>query len=105
MSVTEDTSVWARIKRKSIEQPFVTAGSLLTCAALVSAMYYLRQGNRNAGNIMFRYRIAAQGFTILALLGYGYMDLVKKKQKALEENVAQAQQAAAANEAKYRWDE
>ncbi|KAJ1978518.1 hypothetical protein H4R34_003173 [Dimargaris verticillata] len=94
MSMTEDTSVWARIKRKSIEQPFVTV-----------AMYYLRRGNRNAGNIMFRYRIAAQGFTVLALLGYGYMDLVKKKQKAMEENAAQAQQAAAAKDAKYRWEE
>ncbi|RKP34138.1 hypothetical protein BJ085DRAFT_14549, partial [Dimargaris cristalligena] len=74
-------------------------GALATCGALLSAVYHLRRGNKAAGNTMLHYRVLAQGITILALVGYGFMEHQKKKQKALEESIGQQTPAPP----KYQW--
>ncbi|KAF1803514.1 hypoxia induced protein conserved region-domain-containing protein [Mucor lusitanicus] len=58
-----------RIKRKSREEPFVPAGVALTCFALVAATVGIKTGNRAYANNMFRLRVAAQGFTVIAMVG------------------------------------
>ncbi|KAK4521789.1 uncharacterized protein ATC70_004325 [Mucor velutinosus] len=58
-----------RIKRKSKEEPFVPAGVALTCFALVAATVGIKTGNRAYANNMFRLRVAAQGFTVIAMVG------------------------------------
>ncbi|KAI8645682.1 hypoxia induced protein conserved region-domain-containing protein [Parasitella parasitica] len=58
-----------KIKRKSREEPFVPAGVALTCFALVAATVGIKTGNRAYANNMFRLRVAAQGFTVLAMVG------------------------------------
>ncbi|CEP07355.1 hypothetical protein [Parasitella parasitica] len=67
-----------RIKRKCREEPFVPAGMphiyraksvALTCFALVAATVGIKTGNRAYANNMFRLRVAAQGFTVMAMVG------------------------------------
>ncbi|KAI9481642.1 MAG: hypoxia induced protein conserved region-domain-containing protein [Benjaminiella poitrasii] len=70
-----------RIKRKAKEEPLVPAGVALTTFALVAAAVGVKTGNRAYTNNMFRLRVAAQGFTVLAMVGgsiyYGH----KKKMR------------------------
>ncbi|KAJ1968123.1 hypothetical protein IWQ62_001432 [Dispira parvispora] len=98
-----DTSMWARIRRRAIEEPFVTAGNV-SRKNTTNPVYHLRRGNKEAGNRMLRYRVIAQGCTVMALLGYGFLDYQKKRQKALEE---QMQQAKPDTETKpsFHWEE
>ncbi|KAJ1654114.1 Respiratory supercomplex factor 1, mitochondrial [Dispira simplex] len=100
----QDATMWARIRRRAIEEPFVTAGALITCGVLASAIYHLRRGNKDAGNRMLRYRVIAQGCTVMALLGYGFLDYQKKRQKALEEQMQQAQ-SDAKDKPRFHWEE
>ncbi|CAO3646765.1 unnamed protein product [Mucor hiemalis] len=58
-----------KIKRKAREEPFVPAGVALTCFALVAATVGIKTGNRAYANNMFRLRVAAQGLTVLAMVG------------------------------------
>ncbi|KAI8339248.1 hypoxia induced protein conserved region-domain-containing protein [Chlamydoabsidia padenii] len=71
-------SPWERMKRKSKDEPFVPAGVALTCFALVAATVGIKTGNKVYANHMFRLRVAAQGFTVLAMVGgsllYTYRD-------------------------------
>ncbi|KAI8071112.1 hypoxia induced protein conserved region-domain-containing protein [Gilbertella persicaria] len=65
----EGESALDKIKRKSREEPLVPAGVALTCFALVAATVGVKTGNRAYANNMFRLRVAAQGFTVLAMVG------------------------------------
>ncbi|ORX56967.1 hypothetical protein DM01DRAFT_1366630, partial [Hesseltinella vesiculosa] len=76
-------SAWQRMKRKSREEPLVPAGVALTCFALVAATVGVKTGNKAYANNMFRLRVAAQGFTILAMVG-GSLYYSHKEQKAKE---------------------
>ncbi|KAG2201252.1 hypoxia induced protein conserved region-domain-containing protein [Mucor mucedo] len=58
-----------KIKRKAKDEPFVPAGVALTCFALVAATVGIKTGNRAYANNMFRLRVAAQGFTVMAMVG------------------------------------
>ncbi|KAJ1929378.1 Respiratory supercomplex factor 1, mitochondrial [Tieghemiomyces parasiticus] len=98
-----DTSIFGRIMRKSKEEPIVTVGSILTCAALTSAVYHLRRGNKVAGNRMLFYRVLTQGLTVLALVGYGYLEHQKKKQRLADE--AAGVTGAQPKEPKFKWEE
>ncbi|KAH8555324.1 hypoxia induced protein conserved region-domain-containing protein [Umbelopsis sp. PMI_123] len=57
-----------RMKRKFREEPFVPAGVALTCFALVAATLGIKQGRRQYANNMMRLRVAAQGFTVGAMV-------------------------------------
>ncbi|XP_053947914.1 HIG1 domain family member 2A, mitochondrial [Anastrepha obliqua] len=54
--------------RKIKENPAVPIGCLTTAGALTYGLYNFRTGNRRMSQIMMRTRIAAQGFTVLALV-------------------------------------
>ncbi|XP_066954643.1 HIG1 domain family member 2A, mitochondrial-like [Macrobrachium rosenbergii] len=57
-----------KFNRKFKENPFVPIGCGLTATALVYGLYSFSKGNRRTSQVMMRYRIAAQGFTIAALM-------------------------------------
>ncbi|KAH8550945.1 hypoxia induced protein conserved region-domain-containing protein [Umbelopsis sp. PMI_123] len=57
-----------KLKRKCREEPFVPAGVALTCFALGAATYGVKKGRRSYANNMLRVRVAAQGFTIAAMI-------------------------------------
>ncbi|KAI9032605.1 hypoxia induced protein conserved region-domain-containing protein [Phycomyces nitens] len=82
----EGENSWDRMKRKAREEPLVPAGVAVTCFALIAATVGVKTGNKAYANNMFRLRVAAQGFTVVAMLGgslyYSYKEKKLKEQKA-----------------------
>jgi len=71
--------------RRLREEPLIPLGCALTVAALVGATRAIRAGDGNRTNIMFRRRIYAQGFTIVAMLaGSMYWQEDRNKRKEFE---------------------
>ncbi|GAA5928511.1 HIG1 domain-containing protein [Sporobolomyces koalae] len=63
---------WAKFSQKFKEEPLVPiacSGCLATVVALLAASSALQKGNREQFNKMLRYRVAAQGVTVIAALG------------------------------------
>ncbi|XP_004449063.1 HIG1 domain family member 2A, mitochondrial [Dasypus novemcinctus] len=54
--------------RKTRENPMVPIGCLGTAAALTYGLYCFHRGHSQRSQLMMRTRIAAQGFTIAAIL-------------------------------------
>ncbi|KAL6033736.1 hypothetical protein STEG23_037331 [Scotinomys teguina] len=54
--------------RKTRESPMVPIGCLGTAAALSYGLYCFHRGQSHRSQIMMRTRIAAQGFTVVAIL-------------------------------------
>ncbi|XP_042523016.1 HIG1 domain family member 2A, mitochondrial [Dipodomys spectabilis] len=54
--------------RKTRENPMVPIGCLGTTAALCYGLYCFHRGQPHRSQLMMRTRIAAQGFTIVAIL-------------------------------------
>ncbi|KAL4683657.1 hypothetical protein H8959_021351 [Pygathrix nigripes] len=54
--------------RKTRENPVVPIGCLATVAALTYGLYSFYRGDSQRSQLMMRTRIAAQGFTVTALL-------------------------------------
>lgn len=75
---------WAKLGRRLREEPLIPLGCALTCVALYKATRSIRTGNKEQTNRMFRARIYAQGFTLVAMLAgsYYYQD-----QRAAEKGV------------------
>ncbi|EOR03999.1 hypothetical protein J056_002077 [Wallemia ichthyophaga EXF-994] len=55
--------------RKLVEQPLVPIGIGATIIALTRAAMEIRRGNSRAANKFFRYRVYAQGATVVAAVG------------------------------------
>lgn len=64
----ESESQYERLTRKFKEEPLVPIGILGTCVALFGASVAIRKGNQQNANKYFRWRIYAQGFTVLAMV-------------------------------------
>ncbi|BGP15864.1 Respiratory supercomplex factor 1, mitochondrial [Rhodosporidiobolus nylandii] len=60
---------WQKFSTKFKEEPLVPIGCVATVAALLGASSALQKGNRTQFNKFLRYRVAAQGFTVVAALG------------------------------------
>ncbi|KAK4937833.1 Respiratory supercomplex factor 1, mitochondrial [Elasticomyces elasticus] len=73
--------LWRKIK----QEPLIPVGCAATCYALYMATKSIRQGDHHQTNRMFRARIYAQGFTLLALVAgsFFYKD-ERLKRKAFE---------------------
>ena len=96
----ESESQYQRLTRKFKEEPLVPLGILGTCAALFAASVSIRRGNQGSANKYFRWRIYAQGFTVLAMVGGSvyYGDT-----RAEAKQVKQEQERIKAREARDRW--
>ncbi|GHJ90167.1 hypothetical protein NliqN6_6569 [Naganishia liquefaciens] len=65
--VEEDhDTYWSHGWNKCKQQPLVPLGIVATCIALMGATGALRSGNRAQFNRYLRYRVAAQGVTVVA---------------------------------------
>ncbi|SMQ49578.1 unnamed protein product [Zymoseptoria tritici ST99CH_1A5] len=72
----------AKFRRKLLEEPLIPLGCALTCWALFEATRSIKSGDRYRTNRMFRRRIYAQGFTLLAMIaGSAYWEGDRKKRK------------------------
>ncbi|TVY35015.1 Respiratory supercomplex factor 1, mitochondrial, partial [Lachnellula subtilissima] len=76
---------WQKLSRRITEEPLIPFGCVLTCAALFGASRSIRAGDQHRTNRMFRLRIAAQAFTLIAMVaGSMYWDSDRKKRKEFE---------------------
>jgi hypothetical protein len=79
-----------KLTRRLKEEPLIPFGCLLTCAALVGATRSIRAGDHNRTNRMFRARIYAQGFTLVAMVvGSMYWKSDRQKRKEFDQVVAE----------------
>ncbi|KAK8928135.1 Respiratory supercomplex factor 1, mitochondrial [Metarhizium anisopliae] len=72
-----------KVVRKLKEEPLVPLGVGLTVFAFVNAYRALRRGDSRQANKMFRARVAAQGFTVIAMVA-GSMYYSQDRQKTKE---------------------
>ncbi|KAH8303731.1 hypothetical protein KR018_008973 [Drosophila ironensis] len=77
--VVEMETTKEKLMRKIKENPLVPIGCVATTAALTAGLYNFRTGNRKMSQLMMRSRIAAQGFTVLALIAGVVMTYADKK--------------------------
>ncbi|KAK6438829.1 Respiratory supercomplex factor 1, mitochondrial [Oleoguttula sp. CCFEE 5521] len=81
-----EESRWQKLRRKLIEEPLIPLGCALTCWALYEATKSMRSGDKHRTNRMFRRRIYAQGFTIIAMVaGSAYWENDRSKRKEFGE--------------------
>lgn len=73
-----------KVIRRLKEEPLIPVGCILTIAAFVNAYRAMRRGDHHKVQRMFRARVAAQGFTVLAMVAGGmYYAEDRNKQKEL----------------------
>jgi hypothetical protein len=89
-----EESRWQKFSRKLIQEPLIPLGCAATCYALYQASKSIRQGNPMQTNKMFRHRIYAQGFTLVAIVAGGifYKD-ERVQRKKFEETIEEKKQA------------
>jgi Hypoxia induced protein conserved region len=76
-------TTFRRMLRRVREEPLIPLGMILTVAALTGAGSAIRARDHVRANLMFRRRIYAQGFTLLAVVGGSYYlqgDRAKRKE-------------------------
>ncbi|KAL2163647.1 hypothetical protein VTH06DRAFT_5705 [Thermothelomyces fergusii] len=77
-------SGFQKIFRKLKEEPLVPIGCILTVTAFINAYRAMRRGDHHGVQRMFRARVAAQGFTVLAMVAGGiYYAEDRNKQREL----------------------
>lgn len=76
--------------RKTGENPFVPIGLGVTAFALTYGLWQLKTGDKVMSQKMMRLRVAAQGFTVVALLGGVLYNTHKERAKKLQ-NMSQSQ--------------
>ncbi|KAI9163170.1 Respiratory supercomplex factor [Paramyrothecium foliicola] len=89
-----------KVVRKLKEEPLVPLGVGLTVFAFVNAYRALRRGDSRQANRMFRARVAAQGFTVIAMVA-GSMYYSKDREKTKE--LRKLQEAKDNEEKRQRW--
>ncbi|KAL1894342.1 Respiratory supercomplex factor 1, mitochondrial [Sporothrix stenoceras] len=68
--------------RKLMKEPLIPIGCTLTVYAFISATRAIRKGDHHQAQRMFRARVLAQGFTIMAIVGGGiYLADDRKKER------------------------
>ncbi|KAN0092273.1 Hypoxia induced protein conserved region domain containing protein [Hyaloscypha variabilis] len=101
---------WEKFSRRLKEEPLIPLGCVLTCMALFGASRSIRSGDHNRTNRMFRARIYAQGFTLVAMIAgsmYWQTDRQKRKEfdKVVEERKAREKNEAWIRELEARDEE
>ncbi|KAK5992503.1 Respiratory supercomplex factor 1 [Cladobotryum mycophilum] len=89
-----------KVMRKLREEPLVPLGIGLTVFAFVNAYRALRRGDSRQANRMFRARVAAQGFTVIAMVA-GSMYYQKDREKTKE--LRKLQEEKDAEEKRQKW--
>ncbi|TGJ87582.1 hypothetical protein E0Z10_g1233 [Xylaria hypoxylon] len=77
-------NAFQKVSRKLREEPLVPLGTGLTCFALFNAWRAMKKGDHAGVQRMFRARIGAQAFTVLAMVAGGaYYGADREKRKEL----------------------
>ncbi|CAK7221204.1 Respiratory supercomplex factor 1, mitochondrial [Sporothrix bragantina] len=94
------TTPLQRFAQKLIKEPLIPIGCTLTVAAFISATRAIRKGDHHQAQRMFRARVLAQGFTVLAIVGGGIY-LADDRKKEREQWALERQQKQQAETAKW----
>ncbi|PHH81964.1 hypothetical protein CDD82_7451 [Ophiocordyceps australis] len=89
-----------KVLRKLKEEPLIPLGAGLTVAALVNSWRAVRRGDSHQANRMFRARVAAQAFTIIAMVA-GSMYYSRDREKTKE--LRRLKELRDAEEKRLRW--
>ncbi|KIX00433.1 uncharacterized protein Z518_10572 [Rhinocladiella mackenziei CBS 650.93] len=85
---------WQKLWRKLRQEPLIPIGCAATCYALYMASKSIRAGDHHQTNRMFRARIYAQGFTLVALVaGSVFYKDERLRRKAFEEKLEEKKTA------------
>ncbi|XP_022607784.1 HIG1 domain family member 2A, mitochondrial [Seriola dumerili] len=76
----QDETFKEKLMRKTKQNPFVPIGCLATAGALIYGLRAFQQGKTHQSQLLMRGRIAAQGFTIVALLVGVFATALKPKE-------------------------
>ncbi|CEN61814.1 hypoxia induced protein conserved region-domain-containing protein [Aspergillus pseudodeflectus] len=95
----EEETPLQKFRRRLKEEPLIPIGCAATCYALYRAYRSMKAGDSVEMNRMFRARIYAQGFTLLAVVAGGMYYKTERKQRkefeqALEERKSQEKRDA-----------
>ncbi|WEW59276.1 Respiratory supercomplex factor 1, mitochondrial [Emydomyces testavorans] len=90
---------WAKLRRRLREEPLIPLGCAATCYALWRAYKSMKARDSEQLNRMFRYRIYAQAFTLVAVVAGGFYYKTERAQRkelerAMEEKKSQAKRDA-----------
>src|ERR1700761_9737078 len=89
-----EESRFQKLWRKLRQEPLIPLGCAATCYALYMATKSIRAGDHHQTNRMFRARIYAQGFTLIALVaGSIFYKDERFKRKAFEAKIEEKKQA------------
>lgn len=89
-----------KVTRKLREEPLIPLGAALTVVAFVNAYRAIRRGDSKQANRMFRARVGAQAFTVIAMVA-GSMYYSKDREKSAE--LRKLQEARDAEEKRQKW--
>lgn len=67
------------------QQPLVPLGTLATTGAVLLAVLNVKNGNKRKAQIWFRWRVALQGFTLIALVAGSYIYGTNKNERESHE--------------------
>ncbi|KAI4197777.1 MAG: hypothetical protein LQ346_002937 [Caloplaca aetnensis] len=107
---------WQKLGRRLKEEPLIPLGCAATCWALWGATKSIRRGNSYKAQQMFRMRLYAQAFTIVAMVAGSFYhnsdrilrkeyDDLKKEQKAQEKRSAWIKELEARDKEETDWRE
>ncbi|KAK0648842.1 hypoxia induced protein conserved region-domain-containing protein, partial [Cercophora newfieldiana] len=89
-----------KVVRRIKEEPLIPIGCVLTVAAFANAYRAMRRGDHNQVQRMFRARVAAQAFTVIAMAAGGiYYQADRNKSKELWK----VKEAEDADEKRQKW--
>lgn len=93
-------SGFQKVLRRLKQEPLVPIGCLLTVAAFTNAYRAMRKGDHAGVQRMFRARVAAQAFTVVAMVAGG---LYFSSERHRERELWKVQQQTEAEEKRQRW--
>ncbi|XP_039976413.1 HIG1 domain family member 2A, mitochondrial [Xiphias gladius] len=76
----KDETFKEKLIRKTKQNPFVPIGCLATAGALIYGLRSFQQGKTKQSQMLMRGRIAAQGFTVVALVVGVFAAALKPKE-------------------------
>mmetsp|Transcript_21788 Transcript_21788/g.19849 ORF Transcript_21788/g.19849 Transcript_21788/m.19849 type:complete len:99 (+) Transcript_21788:91-387(+) len=89
MSIPNNENAYEKAIRKLKNEPLIPLGALATVGFLVNGLRNLYTGNQKQSQLMMRYRVAAQLFTIVVVAVSAQYGLkVHDRPKNMEEKMA-----------------
>jgi hypothetical protein len=68
MSAPSDETAYQKLLRKSLKDPVVPLGVLVTTGVLVAGLRAFNRGDKQRSQQLMRYRVLAQGLTVVGMM-------------------------------------